>query len=73
MKKKHFNKPKSDMQEERGKYIGIVEYCVLTRTNVHIENIFTVARTYDAKWALLKNYYSMYIFTISKMKRQLGF
>ena len=31
--KKYFNKPKSDVQEERGKYIGKVEYCELTKTH----------------------------------------
>lgn len=75
--KKYFNSPKSDVEEERGKYIGKVEYCELTKTHVHIENIFKAARTDDAKWALPMavpgQKLLQYIFTISKMKRKLGF
>ena len=75
--KKHFNKPKTDIVKERGKYIGKVEYCELSKTHVYMNNIFKEGWTKDSKWALPMavpgQKLLQYIFTISKMKKKLGF
>ena len=75
--KKDFNKPKSETKQEMGKYIGKVEYCDLTKTHVHMQNIFKAAKNEDSKWALPMavpgKKLLQYIFTISKMKKKLEF
>ena len=75
--KKEFNKPKSETKQESEKYIGKVEYCNITKTNVHMQNIFKEAKNEDSKWALPMavpgKKLLQYIFTISKMKKKLDF
>ena len=75
--KRHFNKRKTDLVKERGKYIGKVEYCELSKTHVYMENIFKEGWTKDSKWALPMvvpgQKLLQYRFTISKMKKKLDF